>query len=106
MATPATIIGQIQPTPVASGAVPQVAGSPSQMQQIVQPVPAAQGVPLPASVPPIKQEGLAEASAADGGAQGAGDCAKENGVDGEWMVQALLLVLSNNDNNRFIGRVS
>lgn len=85
MTTPTAIIGQIQPTQVAPGAVPQVAGGSSQMQQITQPVTVAQGIPLPASVPTIKQEGLAETNASlESGAQNSGDNMKDsNALDGE-----------------------
>lgn len=86
MTTPTAIIGQIQPTQVPPGAVPQVAGSPSQMQQIAQSVTAAQGIPLPASVPTIKQEGLAENNVSlESGVQNSGDNMKDNNVlDGEY----------------------
>lgn len=85
MATPATIIGQIQPTPIAPGAVPQVAGSPSQLQQINQPLATAQGIPLPASVPNIKQEALAEVNASlENSMQNVVEGAKDNRVDGKW----------------------
>lgn len=82
MAAPAALIGQIQPTPVTQGTVPQVAGSPAQMHQMGQSVASAQGVPLPASVPSIKQEGLADMTAADGGLNAA-EGGKEHGVDGK-----------------------
>lgn len=82
MAAPAAIIGQIQPTPVSQGSVPQVAGSPAQMHQMAQSVTSAQGVPLPASVPSIKQEGLAEMNTAEGGVN-ATEGAKEHGADGK-----------------------
>lgn len=85
MTTPTAIIGQIQPTPVAPGSVPQVANSPSQMQQLAQPVAAAQGIPLPASVPQIKQEGLVETNGTlESGIQNAGDATKDNCLDGKF----------------------
>lgn len=85
MAAPTAIIGQIQPTQVAPGAVSQVAGSPAQMQQITtQSVANTQGIPLPASVPQIKQDALADANASlENSVQNAGgDNVKENGVEG------------------------
>lgn len=82
MAAPATIIGQIPPTPVAPGTVSQVAGSPSQMQ-IGQPVVSAQAVPLPATVPQLKQDGMGEVNAAESSVQNAAEVAKENGMDGK-----------------------
>lgn len=84
MGSPATIIGQIQPTSIAPGGVPQVAGSPSQMQQLTQPMTTVQGIPLPASVPSLKQEGLAEGNASlENSLQNAVEGAKENGIDGK-----------------------
>lgn len=75
MAAPATIIGQIQPAQVTTGTVPQVPSQQQmQQQQLAQPM--AQGVPLPASVPQIKQEN--DSGATDGGAQNVGEGAKEN----------------------------
>lgn len=93
MAQSGAIIGQIQAAPTA---IPQVTASPTQIQQIQQngqtitiSTPPQQ-VPLPATVPAIKEESTAatETTTVDSVTQGVGtaiEVPKENGIEGNFI---------------------
>lgn len=87
MAAPGTIIGQIQPSATQGAGITQVAGTPAQMQQIQGTpqgvaLPSPQQVPLPATVPAIKDDGTTESVMEM--QHNAAEIAKESGTDGKY----------------------
>lgn len=88
MAAPGTIIGQIQPSVAQGTAITQVTGTSTQIQQIQGTqqgvaIPSPQQVPLPATVPAIKEDGTTETVMEIQHSNGAAEIAKENSADGE-----------------------